>query len=50
MAFIAVQFLEFKGSFYWDSFTEDGCKESNLGTDEDRISQRMRVQRTITDC
>ena len=30
-----------KGQFYWESFTETGCKENKLDTGKDRMSQRI---------
>ena len=33
--------------FYWDSFTETGCRENKLDTGEDRMSQRMRRSQKI---
>ena len=37
--------------FYWESFTETGCRENKLDTGEDRMSQRMRRSQKIrTDC
>ena len=39
---VAVQLMEFKVSFYWDSFKETGCRENKLDTDEDKTSQGMR--------
>lgn len=38
---MAVQLVEFRGSFYPESFTERGFREDKLDTDEDRTSQRM---------
>jgi hypothetical protein len=40
--FMTVQFMEFPGNFYRDSFTETSCTEKILDMAENRPSQRMR--------
>ena len=35
------------GQFYWDSFTETACRESNIDIAEDRTSQKMRRSQKI---
>ena len=48
---VAIQFMEFKGSFYQNSFIETGCRKNKLDTGEDRMSQRMkRSQKIRTNC
>lgn len=41
---VAVQFVEFKGSFYMNSFTEIGSREDKLDTGENRMNQRKRAE------
>jgi len=37
--------------FYWESFTETGCRENKLNTGEDSRRQRLRKSQKIrTDC
>jgi hypothetical protein len=38
------------GSFYQDSFTETDCRGNKLDTGKDRMNQRIRNQKTKTDC
>lgn len=47
VAFVPVQFIEFRSSFYRDSFTETGCRENKPHTGENRMSQRMRSNQKI---
>jgi hypothetical protein len=37
-----MEFLEFRDSFYHNSFIETGCRENRLDTCEDRRSKRIR--------
>jgi hypothetical protein len=46
---VAIQFVEFRDSFFQDSFTETGSREK-LDTGEDRMSQRMGSQKIRTGC
>ena len=41
---MAVQFMEFRGRFYKDSFTHMDCRENKLDTGEYRMIQKMRSQ------
>ena len=36
-----------RGSFYWDSFTETGCRENELDTCEDRMNPQSRRSQKI---
>jgi hypothetical protein len=46
--FLAVQFVEFRGSFYRYGFTETGTDRISKNPDEDRTSQRVRSQKIRT--
>ena len=39
MDFVAVQFMDFRGSVCRDSFTESRSRKNKLGTGEDRMNR-----------
>lgn len=45
----AAQLVECRGTFYWESFMENSCRENKLNIGEDKTSQRMRSQKIRTD-
>jgi hypothetical protein len=48
---VAVQFVEFRGSSYWDSFTERDCRENKQDIDENRMCQTMKMRKNMRkDC
>jgi hypothetical protein len=45
LEFLAVQFMEFIGSFYLDSFTDTDCKKNKLDTGEEKKKKRKEKKR-----